>query len=413
MSQPEASSLTDRLWALTSDPGRLRRISLILALLFAAILAADTLLADGRVNMRGEHLGGDFLAFHTAGEMVLEGRATEAWDAETFESALQAREPAIGWYGLTWQYPPAAYFLVTPFALLPYKLAYWAWMLAGLAVFWGCFRAAFDGQLEGKTAPLLILASPIILVTLVQGQSTLFFGGMLMIAAALPDRRPLLAGLAAAALTIKPQLGLLIPVAYLFGGHWKAFGYAATFSLALSGLATLAFGFESWSAFADAIVRVETDMAGGGSLYPFSRIISPYGALGALGVPHGIALSIHTVTVLGLAALVALVWRSDMPMQAKAALLIPATLLCSPYAYYYEMVPMLFSVAVLISMIGTRNLTAPERWWLMLSWPLVLYLPMVQGAVPVQFGFVITASLVALIARRLMFASAAAPAPAY
>lgn len=408
MSQPEAS-LTDRLWLLTSDAGRLRRVSIMLGLLFAAILAADTLLADGRVNMRGEHLGGDFLAFHTAGEMVLEGRATEAWVAESFEAALQAREPAIEWYGLTWQYPPAAYFLVTPFALLPYKLAYWVWMLAGLAVFWGCFRLSF----EGKAASLLILASPIILVTLVQGQNTLFFGGMLMIAAALPDRRPLLAGLAAAALTIKPQLGLLIPIVYMFGGHWKAFGYAAAFSLALSGIATLVFGVESWSAFADAITRVENDMAGGGSLYPFNRIISPYGALGALGVPHAIALSIHMLTVLGLAALVALVWRSDVPMQAKAALLIPATLLCSPYAYYYEMVPMLFSVAVMISMIGTRNLNTPERWWLMLSWPLVLYLPMIQGAVPIQFGFVITASLVALIARRVMSASAAAPAPAY
>jgi len=412
MSQPEAS-LTDRLWSLTSDAARLRRVSIVLALLFTAILTADTLIADGRVNMRGEHLGGDFLAFHTAGEMVLEGRATDAWDAESFEAALQTREPAIDWYGLTWQYPPAAYFLVTPFALLPYKLAYWVWMLAGLAVFWGCFRVAFEGKPHCKTAPLLILASPIILVTLVQGQNTLFFGGMLMIAAALPDRRPLLAGLAAAALTIKPQLGLLIPVAYLFGGHWKAFSYAAVFSLALSGLATLVFGIESWGAFADAITRVESDMAGGGSLYPFNRIISPYGALGALGVPHGLALSAHLLTVLGLAALVALVWRSDVPMQAKAALLIPATLLCSPYAYYYEMVPMLFSVAVMISMIGTRNLNDAERWWLMLSWPLVLYLPMIQGAVPVQFGFLITASLVAVVARRFMSASAAALAPAY
>ncbi|GGD17130.1 glycosyltransferase family 87 protein [Aquisalinus flavus] len=412
MSQPD-TSLTDRLWALTSDAGRLRRVSIVLALLFAAILAADTLLADGSVNMRGEHLGGDFLAFHTAGEMVLEGRAVDAWDAARFEAALQEREPAIEWYGLTWQYPPAAYFLVTPFALLPYKVAYWAWMLAGLAVFWGCFRAAFGDRIEGKAAPLLILASPIILVTLVQGQNTLFFGGMLMIAAALPGRRPVLAGLAAAVLTIKPQLGLLIPVAYLFGGHWKAFGCAATFSLALSGLATLAFGIESWSAFAGAVSRVEADMAGGGSLYPFNRIISPYGALGALGVPHGIALSVHMLTVLALAALVALAWRSTAPMQAKAALLIPATLLCSPYAYYYEMVPMLFSIAVMISMTGIRNLNAPERWWLMLSWPLVLYLPLVQGAVPVQFGFVITASLVALIAIRLKSASAAAPAPAY
>ncbi|NHK28415.1 DUF2029 domain-containing protein [Parvularcula flava] len=412
MSQPEAS-LTDRLWALTSDPVRLRRVSIVLALLFAAILAADTILAEGRVNMRGEHLGGDFLAFHTAGEMVLEGSALDAWDATSFETALQIREPAIEWYGLTWQYPPAAYFLVTPFALLPYKLSYWLWMLAGLVVFWCCFRVSFEGNLPGKTAPLLILASPIILVTLVQGQNTLFFGGLLMIAAALPDRRPLLAGLAAAALTIKPQLGLLIPVAYLFGGHWKAFGYAATFSLVLSGIATLAFGLESWSAFFDAITRVENDMAGGGALYPFNRIISLYGALGALGVPHAIALSIHLLTVLGLAALVALVWRSDLPLQAKAALLIPATLLCSPYAYYYEMVPMLFSVAVMISMIGTRNLNAAERWWLMLSWPLVLYLPMIQGAVPVQFGFVITASLVALVARSVMSASAAASAPAY
>ncbi|MEL7239255.1 MAG: hypothetical protein AAGK78_10360, partial [Planctomycetota bacterium] len=47
-------------------------------------------------------------------------------------------------------------------------------------------------------------------------------------------------GLAAALLTIKPQLGVLLPIAYLAGGYWRAFFYAAFGSIAFAGAATAA-----------------------------------------------------------------------------------------------------------------------------------------------------------------------------
>ena len=368
---------------------RVERITFVAVALIGCILCADTFFSDGIINWQGTWVGGDFFAFHTAGTMVLNGDALQAWDAAAFEAALQEKQSS-DFYGLTWQYPPAMYFMVTPLGLLPYKLGYWIWMLVGLA-----FLALVLRALEvNRQYWFILLGSSIVLVTLIQGQNSLFFGGLLMLALAVPDKRPVIAGIAAGLLTLKPHLGVLIPIAYIAGGYWRSFGVAALVSVLLAGAATLVFGVDSWVAFYESLQRVENDLTSEGGLYPYARMISLFSALASVGVPYGFAMGAHLILVAVLGGLVIWTWRTSLPLDMKAAIVIPACLLCSPYAYYYEMIALLFPVIVL----ARYGLTTWSRGLLVVAWPLVLYLPSIQPAIPLQIGFVLTISLLGLLA---------------
>ena len=399
-----ANRLDNILTALTQKT-RAERVTFIAAFLVGAMLMADIIFSNGLINWQGLWVGGDFLAFYTAGKMALAGHGVGAYDVPSFEAALQNQQ-AFEVYGLTWQYPPTAYFLVMPFALLPYKLGFVLWVASGICALGLALRA-----LGLKPSFLLLaLASPLVLVSLIQGQNSLFFGALLMLALGLPDKRPLLAGLAAGLLTLKPHLGLLIPLAFLAGGYWRSFGVAALTTLVLAALASLFFGVESWGAFADSLQRVGENVAAQGGLYPFARMISLYSALGHAGVPANIAFVAHLIFVALLVLLTLYIWRhKDLPLAVKAAITIPATLLIPPYGYYYEMVALLYPVMVLVQ----YRFDAKAKGFLILAWPLVLYLPAIQPIVPLQIGFALTLGLLVLalnIARqKLKSASAMSP----
>ena len=382
---------------------RAQRITIIAGLMVLVMLLADTLVSNDIINWQGTWLGGDFLAFYGAGQMALLGEGQSVWEPSLFEAHLQSIQPFQP-YGLTWQYPPTTYFLIMPFALLPYKLAFWLWTIAGLLALVAALRIA---GLQSKNL-LLMLGAPIVLVAVVQGQNSLFFGALLILALGVPDRRPLLAGLAAGLLTMKPHLGLLIPLAYLAGGYWRSFGMAALSALVLGLAASLFFGFEGWGLFVDSLIRVENNLSQQTGLYPFARMISLYSALGLAGVPATIALAVHGVGVLLLAYVVAMVWRRQMPLAYKAAITIPATLLISPYSYYYEMVALLFPLMILVK----QRYDVPLRAYLVMAWPLTLYLPTIQDALPLQIGFFLTTGVLFLSLRmaRSQLTSASATA---
>ena len=396
-----ANRLDNILTALTQKP-RAERVTLIAALLVGAMLMADIVFSDGLINWQGLWIGGDFLAFYTAGTMAWAGEGLAAYDVASFEAALQSQQ-SFEPYGLTWQYPPTAYFLVLPFALLPYKIGFVLWIASGL----GALGLALRTLGLKPSFLLLALASPLVLVSLIQGQNSLFFGALLMLALGLPDKRPIMAGLAAGLLTLKPHLGILVPLAFIAGGYWRSFGAAAITTLALAALASLFFGFENWGAFLESLQRVGENVAAQGGLYPFARMISLYSALGHAGVPANIAMIAHLIFVALLVLLTLFLWRQkELPLAIKAAITIPASLLVPPYGYYYEMVALLLPVMVLMQ----YRFDSKARGFLILAWPLVLYLPAIQPMVPLQIGFALTLGLLWLTVNiaRQYFKSASA-----
>ena len=181
---------------------------------------------------------------------------------------------------------------------------------------------------------LPLLAFPSVFWTMGLGQNAfltaaLLGGGLLLI-----DRRPLLAGMLFGLICYKPHFGLLIPVALVAGGRWRAVAGAALAVAAVVGLSVAVFGWQTWQDF--------FTLAGGSpSTYENGRIdlaglVTLFGGLRLIGVPTAPAYAVQGVGAIAAIALVAVVWRYNLSLATRAAALAAATLIAVPVALIYD-----------------------------------------------------------------------------
>ncbi|MEM9168776.1 MAG: glycosyltransferase family 87 protein [Pseudomonadota bacterium] len=329
----------------------------IYAAVFVGTLVVVTVTTPGLVLPPNGVVGGDFLAFYTAGEMAAAGRALQAYDLAAFNAALQTRAEHAH-LGLMWQYPPTMFFLVAPLSLAPYKAAYLVMMAVSWAAFAGALRAV---GLRGRALRIAALSPPCVMA-FVSGQISLFTGALLILAAFAPKRRWLVAGAAAGVLTLKPQLGLLIPVAYLAVGAWRAIAVAAAVALLVHAPGLIVFGAEGLDAFRVAAERLHADVVGPAINTPPNNMTTLFGQLKRLGVGGDVA----SLAQAGLAALCAVAvwrfWRRGADALSNAGVLCAAAILAAPYAYGYEMTALALAGAVVARAAADR----PEALALML-----------------------------------------------
>jgi hypothetical protein len=229
-------------------------------------------IADGS----GEPLVWDFLPVYVAGRLALRGQAAIAYDLDGLHRAQQA---FIGHYFpgfLGWHYPPLFLIVAALLALLPYTAAFLAWVLATAAGF-----AALLARIAGARAAWMGLALPPAMANAMIGQNGFFtaalFAGFLLL---LPSA-PLAAGLLAALLSYKPQFGLLVPVALMAGGHWRAFA-AALFGVAAWLCACALLAPSALAAFLHALPQTAHAVLGDGSAGWF-KLASVFGLARSAG----------------------------------------------------------------------------------------------------------------------------------
>ena len=181
-----------------------------------------------------------------------------------------------------------------------------------------------------------MLAAPVVLLALALGQTPLIFAGLLVLALeAMRRDRVVLAGLAIAAMTLKPQLGLAIPIALLAGGHWRVILWACVGAAAVLASSLIWPGLDYWPAFLTAMREASDHMRD--SLLP-AMMITGYGAGTKLGLSHEAALGVHFAISLAVAVALGWLWASRAAFDLKAAALALAVILLTPYAIYYELV---------------------------------------------------------------------------
>jgi hypothetical protein len=323
---------------------RARGYLLLLALANIATLAFLLLTARDGIDRNGFLLGTDFISFWTSGRMLIEG--ANVYDGAAHIAAQRAFYTLPGEY-TAFFYPPGFLPFVWPLGLLPYFPALAAWLgvtgAAWLAALRGWFRAL---GLTGPS-PVLILAFPPVIVTLTHGQTAflvaaLLGGGLLLVA-----QRPWLAGALIGLATIKPQFGLLVPVALLASGQWRAIAGAGATALALAGLAALAFGPQVWSDWL-AITRAAGSATDDGNI-GFAKMVSLFAGLRLIGLPSAIALAVQLATSLAVAAGVARAgWRRPFT-PGLAALVLAGAPLATPFVLDYDMVLIGFPLAFLFA----------------------------------------------------------------
>ena len=349
-----------------------RRLVVMLALTFAAVayFSYGRLVFTGRGHDMGTGvlLGGDYVVFHEAAHATSAARVDSLYRFDDFTASLRARYPGHGTMKFGWQYPPTMLLLVRPWHRFDFRAGFYWWTVAGLVA----FGAVVWRRVTDPLTRVLVATSPTVLLAIITGQTGLFTGALVGVALWAPERNPVAAGIAAGLLTVKPQLGLLIPVAYIAARCWRAIAVAATTAVLL-GLASLAnTGPAAWRASLAAVQGIAGKMSG--AEFPAERFTTPFGLLQAVGVPIPLATFGQLVATVLLVAWVAWAWApvkgALRDVEWRFAAVAAAIPLATPYAMYYELPMVLLALAVLGERAGRTGWLPGERWVLAALWAL-------------------------------------------
>jgi len=350
---------------------------------------------EPRRNWLGDGLGVDFSQIWVAGRAALEGRAGEPYDLPVHLANLAA---AFGpECRFAWHYPPV--FLLPAAALAAWEPqpAFWLWTALSL----GVFALAMGIAAGRRDGAWIALAHPLVLCTLVYGQNALFTAGLLTLGATLVDRRPRLAGLCFGLLCYKPHFAVLAPLLLLATGRRACLGACLSTMLALCAASLAAFGPAAWIGFFEtlgATNRIILRDAGAG----LDLNVSAFGAVRLAGGPMAAAWAVQGLVALAALALALRSWRGPTPEPLRAAALLAAVPLLSPYVPVYDLAPLV--PATLFLVLAARDaggLRWPERA-LLCATPLFALPRVVADLTGVPLGLGLALAVFACVALRVL-----------
>jgi len=307
---------------------------------------------DAHALLRIQPLGIDFMPMWAAGGLAF-AHPQRVYDAYGLTLAL--RPLLAHFHGLRpFVYPPTALLLLAPFALAPFAVANALWTGAGAALIFGAAAAGLRTlRLPVLAAMALTPASVLVAVT---GQTTFLIAGLALAGVFALKRRPILAGvLFGLAGAVKPPAMLLLPVALVAAGQWRALAAAAVTAALAVLISALCFGVQIWFDWLAALAHFDAWVMGFAALR--RGMITP----AALGIWLGLAPGQLLAWRLGFtAAGVAIAWHvfrvSDDPARRLAALL-GGALLVTPYAMHYDAALLAPALALMLS-----RRAAPVPW---------------------------------------------------
>lgn len=362
--------------------------------LFGGVYLVSLTQTKGYTFLDGAYIGGDFIVFWSAAKAAITGAATEIYHYDTLQEAFRTHLGATEEVRVSWQYPPTVYFLLAPFGAVPYLPAFALWATLNI----GIFYLILKNLRPHPRALIIAFGSSAVIQGLITGQTGFVTAGLLCAAAALAGPRPILAGIAAGILTIKPQFGLLIPIAFLAGGHWRAFIAAGATTLILGSASVGVFGVESWQAFFEAVSthseRLQT------SFFPYHKVISPYGGMKMLAAPNALAFAVHGLFMIAFAAAIFVIWRKKPDADIRIMTLCALSPLVTPYAFYYELPVILIALFVLAKRGSEKGWLRYERALLPVLWIAPLAVTSFTSIPGVPVASVATLTAAGLVLRR-------------
>jgi hypothetical protein len=242
-----------------------------------------------------------------------------------------------------------------------------------------------------------MLASPAALLNGATGETGFFSTALLLAGFAALPRRPVLAGVAFGLLTLKPQLGVLIPLFLLARGEWRAIAAAAITALALIALSCIFFPPALWREWAHTLPAYQAGYFSAGAKLNLNIIVTIAANLVTLGVPVKTAWAAQVCSTLAVAIAVFFAARRAERNLAEA-LLFAGIFLAVPHAYAYDSI-ILSAALVLLAGFGVTSPFAVLALVIYLA-PLLLLTPAQNWflyALPeaVLFGFLVRAAFAA------------------
>jgi hypothetical protein len=370
----------------------------IFVALYAAAIVIVLSLSPHLIDPHGKNIGTDFMTVWSAGKLVLEGKAADAYDYQKHFDVQRAALPwkegqEVPYYG--WLYPPLFLVVAAGLALLPYGWALALWMIATLPAYLATIRAI----LPGRAALMAALAFPGVFVNLGHGQNGfvtagLFGGGLLLL-----EKRPYSAGFLFGLMAYKPQFGVLIPLALLAGGHWRTIISATLTVLAATAASYALFGMGTWQAFFDSLQLTRGAVLEQGSA-GWEKIQSLFSAVRMLGGSPELAYAAQTLYAIVAAAATLWVWRSRAGLDIKSATLVTASMMVTPYMFDYDLIVLALPVAWLAALGLRRGFLDWEKTTLLAAGLLPLLSRAMGQYLHIPIEPLVIAALLLIILRR-------------
>jgi hypothetical protein len=299
----------------------------------------------------------DYLSFWAAGRLALNGHAESAYNVIAHKLMEQTGAPIQGW--LPFPYPPPFLLFVTPLSALPLWAAFALWVSITSAIYVMGVR---------KASPFpYSLAHPAVLVNTWIGQTGFLISGIFSFGLQMLERRPILAGMTLGTLVIKPQLGLLIPIALVAGRQWRPIAGAAFSALLLVLVSYIFFGLNTYRAFFHILPWQAQIMAQG--KVPWNELASVFASCRLLGATQELSIAIQAMIALTAATLTWRAWALELPTRGPT--LAAATLLMTPYLLTYDSLLLIIPMSWFIE--RKEHPAAVVIIWMLCLLPIISY----------------------------------------
>ena len=313
------------------DPWLLAAVGIGVMIAVVVVVCRPWDLADG--FMIGAPVGRDFANLWLGGQLALDGKLDLLINAPAYEALFSgtfAHNPADTFI---YSYPPHSLLFIAPFAALPLAPAVYAWTLINLACIERSVRLMRD---DWKLAAAACL-SPAALTMVAFGH----FGGMLAFLAVYvltrAERRPVLAGVCLALMSVKPQIALIFGILLVLTGRWRAVFWSVPATLLLVAASVLAFGVKPWVNFITWTVPFHSQLLSGSPVGALGMVVSVYGGLLLMGLPGWFAQIAQGAFSIVVMAKAAQVLNRRGPEPRTIALAVLAALAALPYVNSYDL----------------------------------------------------------------------------
>jgi hypothetical protein len=296
-------------------------------------------------------LGRDFVNIWHGGRMAAVDGADLVYDRPAYRVALYYAAGITGIYAFS--YPPHMLMLAVPFGIPSYLWSLAAWLIITFAVFaWGARPWLRQAGLPAWSVLLL----PGAVVNLWAGHFGFLIAGLTLLGWWNVQRRPGLAGASFAVMSVKPHMGILIPLVLLARREWLVIACTTLGVLVLVLASTLVFGVSAWTTWLTSTLSFQAGLIDPGALRQYYFMMPTVNRM-MLSIDRQAPVLLVQI-LFGLSALGLLGWaaRRRASLPDLGLLTIATTPLLLPYLFNYDLVGL--SLAALVW--AARS---PARWW--------------------------------------------------
>jgi hypothetical protein len=269
--------------------------------------------------MIGAPFGRDFVNYWMGGRLALDGQLDLLTDLRAYNALIVERFGHSADDFFVFSYPPSLLPFLVPFGALPYLPALIAWTTINLALLiWSARLIGADRRALVATA-----LAPATLTMAVYGQFSGAVAALAVVAVTRAARRPALAGLCLALISVKPQLAAAIGLIMLLIGQWRAVAWSVPGATAIAGLSVAMFGLAPWQSFIDVTLPFQVWLIQDFILDHLRTMLSLYGAARLAGLSFAAAQVVQLGFGLAvIAGAVLLTWRDGLNARTLTLLLL-------------------------------------------------------------------------------------------